>query len=225
MNEAIGQILSLGVVIALSPVPVIAIVLVLATPRARSCGPALLLGWVAGLCLVGAVVLLLSGAADADADDDSGPATWVSWLMIVLGVLLVLLAVKQWRGRPKAGDDASLPKWMRSIENLTPAKTIAMGALLSGMNPKHLLLTVAASAAIAETGIDAGRETIALAVFILIGSLGIGVPLVIFLVLGERSRKLLDGLKSWMSAHNVAIMAGITLVIGTKLLGDGIAAL
>lgn len=223
MNEAIGQILPLGVVVALSPIPIIAIVLVLATPHARSNGPAFLLGWVAGLSAVGAIVLLASGAIDAS--DDSGPATWVSWLLIVLGVALILLAIKQWRGRPKAEDEASLPKWMQTIDSLSPAKMIGMGALLSGVNPKNLLLTVAAAAAIAETGIDAGQETIALAIFIVIGSLGVGVPLVAFFVLGERSRKALDGLKSWMSAHNVAIMAVITLVIGTKLLGDGISGL
>jgi threonine/homoserine/homoserine lactone efflux protein len=223
MNEAIGQVLPLGVVVALSPVPIIAVVLMLATPHARSNGPAFLLGWLVGLSVVGAIVLLASGAADAT--DDDGPATWVSWLMLVLGVLLVLLGVKQWRGRPKEGDDATLPKWMQAIDSFSAPKTLGMGVLLSGVNPKNLLLTVAAAAAIAETGIDAGQETIALAVFILIGSLGVGVPVAVFFVLGERSRTLLDDLKSWMAAHNAAIMAVITLVIGTKLLGDGISGL
>src|ERR1700709_2530492 len=102
MNEAIGQILPLGVVVALSPVPVIAIVLMLATPHARTNGPAFLLGWLAGLSLVGAIVLLASGAADAS--DDDGPATWVSWLLLVLGVLLIALGIKQWRGRPKGSE-------------------------------------------------------------------------------------------------------------------------
>ena len=86
-------------------------------------------------------------------------------------------------------------------------------------------LTVAAAAAIAQTGIDAGQDAIALAVFVVIGTFGVVTPLVIFFVLGERSRKPLDELKSWMAAHNAAIMAVITLVIGVKLLGDGISGL
>jgi threonine/homoserine/homoserine lactone efflux protein len=97
--------------------------------------------------------------------------------------------------------------------------------LLSSANPKNLMLTVAAAATIAGTGIDAGQETIALAVFILIGTIGVGAPVVVFLALGERSRKLLDDVKSWMAANNAAIMAVITLVIGAKLLGDGISGL
>ena len=47
MADAIGQVLSLGVGVALSPVPIIAVVLMLGTPRARVNGPAFLLGWVA----------------------------------------------------------------------------------------------------------------------------------------------------------------------------------
>ena len=55
MKEAIGQVLSLGVGVAVSPIPIIAVVLMLATPRARSNGPAFVLGWIVGLAVVGAI--------------------------------------------------------------------------------------------------------------------------------------------------------------------------
>ena len=44
MGEAIGQSLPLAIGVALSPVPIIAVVLMLTTPRARANGPAFLLG-------------------------------------------------------------------------------------------------------------------------------------------------------------------------------------
>jgi threonine/homoserine/homoserine lactone efflux protein len=221
MQEAIGQVLSLGVGVAISPVPIIAVVLMLATPRARSNGPAFLLGWLAGLALVGTVVLLVSSGANASSDD--GPASWVGVLKLVLGLLLLGLAIKQWRGRPRASEEAALPKWMQTIDTFGPGKALGFGVLLSGVNPKNLLLTVAAAAAIAQTGIDAAEQAIALAVFVVIGTLGVGAPVVLYFTLGERSRRLLDGLKRWMAAHNAAIMAVLLLVIGAKLLGDGIA--
>ena len=179
---------------------------------------------------------LLGIAGDADEVDDSdrrgeehtgedGPATWVSVLKLVLGAVLVALGIKQWRGRPRGAEEAALPKWMTTIDHFGPGKALGFGALLSGANPKNLLLTIGAAAAIAETGIEAGQETIALVLFILIGTIGVGAPVVIYLVLGERSRKPLDGLKSWMAANNTVIMAVLILVIGTKLLGDGIAGL
>jgi threonine/homoserine/homoserine lactone efflux protein len=223
MGDAIGQVLSLGVGVALSPVPIIAVVLMLGTPRARGNGPAFVLGWVTGLAVVGTVILLASSGADAS--DEASPADWVGVLKIVLGALLVLVAAKTWRGRPRPGEEAELPKWMRTIDGFTPGRSLAMGALLSGINPKNLLLTVGAAAAIAQTGVGAGDQAVALAVFIAIGTLGPGIPVAIYFVMGERATKLLDELKGWMGAHNAAIMAVLCLVIGAKLIGDGISGL
>jgi threonine/homoserine/homoserine lactone efflux protein len=223
MAEAIGQVLSLGVGVALSPIPIIAVVLMLGTPRGRVNGPAFLLGWILGLAVVGAIVLAVAGGAGAH--EDAEPATWVDVVKIVLGVLLALVAVRQWRGRPREGAAGDMPKWMRTIDSFTPRRSIAVAAALSGVNPKNLLLTVGAAAAIAQTGISTGQEAIALAVFILVGTLGPGIPVAIYFVLGDRARRLLDELKAWMSANNAAIMAVICLVIGAKLIGDGISGL
>jgi threonine/homoserine/homoserine lactone efflux protein len=224
VKEAIGQVLSLGVGVAVSPIPIIAVVLMLATPRARSNGPAFVLGWIIGLAIVGTIVLLVSSGADASSDGE--PATWVSVLKLVLGLTLLLVGVHGWRGRPRRGDhDAALPTWMQTIDAFGAPKALAMGVLLSGVNPKNLLLTVAAAAAIAQTGIDTGEQAIALAVFVLVGTLSVAAPVVVFFALGSRSREMLDGMKAWMAANNAAIMAVLMLVIGTKLVGDGIAGL
>jgi threonine/homoserine/homoserine lactone efflux protein len=93
------------------------------------------------------------------------------------------------------------------------------------VNPKNLLLTVGAAAAIAQTGIGTGEQAVALAIFVLVGTLGVVAPVVVYFALGSRSREMLDAMRSWMAANNAAIMAVLMLVIGTKLLGDGIAGL
>lgn len=183
VGDAIGQVLSLAVGVALSPVPIIAVVLMLGTPRARANGPAFVVGWVVGLSVVGTIVLL--AASGGGASDGGEPATWVDVVELVLGLLLVLLAVRQWRGRPHEGDEA-LPKWMQAIDTFTPAKALGMGVLLSAVNPKNLILTLAAAAAIAQTGIDAGQQAVALAVFVVIGTLGPGLPVAIYFALGAR---------------------------------------
>ena len=223
MRDAIGQVLSFGVGVAISPVPIVAVVLLLATPRARSNGLAFVLGWIVGLALVGTIVLLV--ASGADASDDGEPATWVSVLKLVVGALLVLAALRQWRGGPHGDAQAELPAWMRTIDAFRAPKAAAMGVLLSAINPKNLLLTVAAGAAIAQTGAEAGAQAVALAVFVLIGTLGVAIPVVVYFAMGSRSKDLLDEMRSWMAAHNAAIMAVICLVIGVKLIGDGITGL
>ena len=143
----------------------------------------------------------------------------------MLGCLLALVAVWHWRGRPRAGDEAALPKWMQAIDTFAPGKALGMGTLLSAINPKNLLLTVAAASAIAQTGIDTGRQAAALAVFVVIGTLGPGLPVAIYFALGERAKHVLDDLKLWLAAHNAAIMAVLCLVIGAKLIGDAITGL
>ncbi len=223
MGDAIGQVLPFAVVVALSPIPIIGVVLMLGTPRARSNGPAFILGWLLGLTVVGAIVLAV--ASGVDASESGQPASWVGVLKLVLGVVLLLLAVKQWRGRPRGDADAALPGWMRTIDHFTPARALAMGVALSAINPKNLVLTIGASAAIAQTGISTGDKAIALAVFVLIATLGPGIPVATYFFMGERATRMLDELKNWMGHNNATIMAVILLVIGTKLLGDGISAL
>jgi threonine/homoserine/homoserine lactone efflux protein len=223
MADAIGQVLSLGLGVSLSPVPIIAVVLMLATPSARSNGPAFVLGWIAGLVLVGSVVLVVAGGAGAG--EGSEPATWVDLLKLALGGLLVLIAVRQWVKRPRDGADAPLPGWMRTIDEFSPARSIALGFALSAVNPKNLLLTVAAAAAVAGSAASAGEEAVAFGVFVVVATLGPGLPVAVYFALGERAERWLDALKTWLSVHNAAIMAVLCLIIGAKLIGDGIAGL
>src|SRR4051795_5941755 len=85
VGEAIGQVLSLGIGVALSPIPIIAVVLMLATPRGRLNGLVFVAGWVVGLSVLGTVVLL--AASGGDASNAGAPADWVSVLKLALGAL------------------------------------------------------------------------------------------------------------------------------------------
>jgi hypothetical protein len=223
MGEAIGQSLPLAIGVALSPVPIIAVVLMLTTPRARANGPAFVLGWLVGLGIVGAIVLALAGPGGAS--EEGQPAAWVSWLKLLLGLLLVLVAARQFRGRPRGDEEAPLPRWMGAIDRFTPPQALGGGAALAGANPKDLLLAVAAAAAIAQTGIAGGSQAVAYAVFAVVGTLGVGAPVVVYFAMGERSAELLGRLKDWMAHNNAVIMAVLCLVIGGKLIGDALGGL
>jgi Sap, sulfolipid-1-addressing protein len=223
MGQAIGSSLPLAVGVALSPIPIIAVVLMLTSRRARSNGPAFVIGWLIGLAVIGAIVLSVAGPAGAS--KSGSPATWVSWVKIVLGAALLLVAVRQFRGRPKDSDEAALPKWMASIDTMKPLTVLGLAALLAGANPKNLLLAVSAGASIAQTGISGADQAIAYAVFALIGTIGVGTPVVIYFALGERSATMLAALKDWMGRHNAVIMSVLCLVIGAKLIGDAIGGL
>ena len=135
------------------------------------------------------------------------------------------MARRQWRGRPRGDEAAVFPKWMQTIDHFTAGPPVAMGFGLSAINPKNLLLTVAAATAVAQAGVSTSDEIVAMAVFVVVGTLGPGIPVAIYFGMGKRAAHLLDDLKAWMGPHNAAIMAVVLLVIGAKLIGDGISGL
>lgn len=220
MGGAIGQILPTAVGVAVSPLPIVAVVLMLATPRGRANGPAFILGWWVGLAAVGVVVIAAAGGASAS--NEGAPATWVNWVKLMLGVLLLLVAARQWKARPHDGHQAPTPEWMGAIDAFTPPRAAAAGVVLSAANPKNLLLAVGGAVAIAGAGLSTADETVAWIVFTAIASIGVAAPVVLFFALGSRSRDLLDRLNGWMAQNNAVIMAVLLLVIGVKLIGDAI---
>jgi len=64
-----------------------------------------------------------------------------------------------------------------------------------------------------------------LAVFVMIGSIGVLAPLIVYLVGGEHAARTLDTWKTWAADHNAAVMTVLFVVFGFKLVGDGIAVL
>ena len=222
MGQAIGDVLPSAVGVALSPVPIIAVILMLGTPRARSNGPAFGLGWVAGLVVVSVIVLAVAGGAD---DTDSGTSAAVDWIVLGLGAVFLFMAFKQWQARPKPGTEAAVPKWMAAIDRFSAGKSLVLGAALSGANPKNLALTLAASASIARAGLSGGETALAVAIFVVIGSLTVVGPVLFYLVATDRAAGPLSSVKEFMSAHNAVIMMVVLLVLGAKLIGQGIAGL
>jgi threonine/homoserine/homoserine lactone efflux protein len=222
MGSAIGQSLPVAVGVLISPLPIVAVVLMLVSRRATVNATAFLLGWFLSITVVALLVAVLVGSASTD---DGGPPAWAAWVKIVLGVLLVLLAVKQWRGRPRAGAEPETPQWMQAIDAFTPVRAFGLAVLLSAVNPKNLLLVVSGGAAIASASSDTTEQVVASIVFALVASIGVAVPVGVQLAAGERAGAVLDDLKGWMVQNNAVIMAVLLLVIGAKMVGDGISAI
>ena len=223
MGRALGDILPLAVAIAIFPVPIIAVVLMLGSHRGKAKALAFVLAWFAGLTAVGAIVLALTGAAAGSKDGE--PATWAGVLLLALGLLLIVLAVRQWRSRPRAGEETPMPPWMRTLDDFTIVKAGTAGIALSALNPKNVLLVVAAATEIQAVGIPAREQLAILIAFVLIASLGVLAPLVLAVASGDRSRAWLDALRGWLARHNTAIMSVLFLLIGAKLVGDALAGL
>ena len=221
MGPAISDILPLALGVAISPIPIIAVILMLFSPRAKVNGPSFLLGWVVGLSVVCGVVYAVAKGLDTSSDADASDGS--STLLVVLGVVLVLMAFRHWRSRPKAGEQAPMPKWMAAIDNVTPLKAIGLGLLLSAVNPKNLVLAIGAAAAVGQIDdLSTTDAEVALAVFVIIGSLSVAIPVIAYLLAGEKMRPTLDSWKVWLEHNNATVMAVLLFVIGVVLLSKGL---
>ncbi|MEP9363432.1 GAP family protein [Nocardioides sp. CN2-186] len=223
MTTVIGDLLPLALGVAISPIPVIATVLMLLAPQAKGASLGFLLGWLVGIVVATTVFVVI--AATTGLDSGSSPSAASAWIKIGLGVLLLLVGAKQWRGRPRPGEVVVLPKWMAAIDSFTFVKAAGLGFLLAAVNPKNLLMCVAAGSAIGGSGISTGDMVVAAAVFTVIAASTVAVPVIGYLVAHERMRNPLDELRVWLGDNNATVMSVLVLVIGVVLIGKGIGGL
>lgn len=220
MSFVIGEILPLALGIAISPIPIIAAILMLLSPRARTTSVGFLLGWVLGV-IVAVVVFTFAAALLTESDDESSKPV-AGTVKIVLGVLLVLLAVKQWRSKPSPGTDPPMPQWMTAIDSMTAARALLLGFALSALNPKNLLMGAAAGVAIGFGGLGVGESAVVIAIFTLIAASTVAAPVIAYLAAANRMAAPLETLHQWLMHNNATVMAVLLLVIGVVLIGKGI---
>ena len=223
MVTASGELLPLAVAIAISITTMITTVLMLLSPKARSRTVALLVGCVVGVAGAVALFALLAGLLPTQDSAGSSPVTAV--INMVVGVLLVVLALRQWRGRHPRGDRAELPKWMTKVDSMMPIKALALGVLLSAVVPKNMLLALSAGLIVGEAGLSVGEASVLIVVFTAIATSTVAVPVVAHLVAPARMRGPFERLREWLVENNVTIMVLVLLLIGVVMIGNGIASL
>lgn len=223
MGQAIGDLLPFAIGLAIIPIPIIAVILMLLSERAGANSTAFLGGWVVGVA--GASVVLLVLSSQSDTGSTGAPSTRSSVIKLILGALLVLLAARSFKKRPRAGEQAELPKWLESIDSFTPTKAAGLGVVLSAANPKNLLLIAGAMVAVSQYKLAVGEEAIVVLVFVLIASITVAAPVIIYRVGGAKAQRLLEEMKTWLGQNSAVVMAVLLLVIGVVLIGKGIGGL
>jgi threonine/homoserine/homoserine lactone efflux protein len=159
-------------------------------------------------------------AASVSTESEASNAS--SWVKLPFGVLLILGAMREWRARPAAGEEALMPKWMKGIDAFTGPKALGLAALLGALNPKNLLLGAAAGTTIAQADVSSGERWPAWLIFVLLARLTVAIPVIYYLLGGESAQGRLDAWKKWLQQNNAAVMAVLLLVLGAVLVGQSI---
>ena len=220
MGDVIGDILPLALGVAISPIPIIAVILMLLAPQAKAASVGFLVGWILGVTLVVTLAALLADPVDDSSADDA--STFASVAKLVLGLLAVAVAARQWRSRPKQGQEPSLPKWMSAIDSMTALTAFGLGVLLSAANPKNLILGLAGGVSIASGDLSGSDTVVAIVVFVVVGSLTVATPVLAYLAAKDKMQAPLDSLRGWLTHNSDTVMAVLMLVIGVDLIGKAI---
>lgn len=222
MGTAISAVLPLALGIALSPIPIIATILLLLSPRARASSVGFAAGWILGILT--AVIVFLLCAAVISTPVVGGVRPVQGGIHLLLGVTLIGLSAHQFRSQARShGRPPELPRWMQGIGRLGFWDALGLGILLAAANPKNLVLGAAAGVVIGTSNLAVGNAVGAIAVYVLLAASTIVVPVVGFLVARDRLRRPLDSLRSWLERENAVIMGVVLLILGVVVIAKGLA--
>lgn len=215
MSE-LTALLPLAVGMAISPLPIVAVVAILLSARGRVAAPI----YTATFFAVTLAVLAVGAATSAGASAGSSHGEGGHIVVMVLGGLLTVgfsvMAILSWRSRPKPGTAATPPSWLAAMDAITPARAAGLGLLMAATNSKNLPLELKGGALI-----GAAHAPIALAVLLCIGVAVVGtITLLVPTALGATGipgiTSALDRLKNEMIAHNAVIMTVLFAVLAAN---------
>lgn len=219
VGSDLNELIPLGLVIAISPLSIIPGILVLGTPRPRPTSVAFLIGWVLGIAVITAAFV---GTADVSNDGLDSKPTWAPYVRIVVGSLLIAFAIYRWMGRNRATHE---PKWMAAMKSMGPGRAFITAIALTVANLKVFAMCAAAGVAIGTAALGRAGAGQAVLIFTALSASTVAIPVLGYLVAGDRLEAPLGRVKDWMERNHSALVAGILLVIGAALVYKGIHAL
>lgn len=222
MGNVVGEILPYAMAVAISPIPIIAVVLTLLSPKAKAASVGLLAGWVAGIIVTVTLFISVSEMLPEDRSDGSMPI--LGTIKIAVGAVFLFMAIRQWRSRPKKGMEVTLPTWMQAIDKASVMSAAVIGFLLSAVNPLNLLMLGSAGLTIGSSELRGGGSlATVVAVFVAIAASTMVIPVVGYLLAARKLARPLELLRGWLARYNAVIVALLLLVVGVYMIFQGLA--
>lgn len=220
--QAIGQILPIALAVALSTLPILLTVLILLSPtRSKSALP-YLIGWVLGILLV-VVAFTFAAQFVPAARSPRRPDTVIAVIEIIVGIALILLAIISIR-RKRGGSEPTIPAWLSPERGLGPWQSFGIAFVLN-FRPKALLLAIAAGLTIRADAPTSTEAWITIAIYTIIGSSTVVVPIIATLAAPSRMEPRLTSMRTWLIEKDQAMRGIIIIIIGVVIIGMGIARL
>jgi hypothetical protein len=209
------DLLLIGLVITLEPIPLTAFLVVLASKGGVRKGAAFIFGWLLSLAIVVAVTLLVTG--NKPPAPSTAPSLAALAAKILIGVVLVLIAVRQRRRMGKPKPPKKPPKWQTGIDNMSPWYAMGLAPLTQPWG-----LVAAGIATIVEAKLSSWQSCLAVVLFCLV-STGVYIALEVYAGFRpEKSAALLASARAWIDSHTDQVIIVASLVLGFWLIGKSV---
>lgn len=214
--EIIKELFTPAIGIAISPLPIVGLILILLGDGAKKNSFSYSIGWLVGNLIAFLIGLLFMGTV---AGSDGEISLFSKIIYGVLGILLLYLSFRTFSKSIKNKGEINTPKWFDKMTSLNAKGALGLGMALSAVNPKNFLLSLSAgvtAGGITQAALD---DVFATFIFALIATSTIVIPTILFNTLGEKINPFLEKLKIWLITNNDSIMAVMFLFIGLKMFG------
>ena len=206
------DLILIGLVITLEPIPLTAFVLILASERGTRKGAGFILGWLASLAAMIAITLAATG--NEPPKPNTGPANAALLVKLLLGAALVVIALRRRRslGKPKKP-----PKWQTGIDKMSWWYALALGVLTQPWG-----LVAAGAATIMEAKLSSWESSLALILFCLVATAAYLVAEVYVGFWPAQGQAMLGRLRTWLDTHTDQLIIIVSLVLGLWLIAKSI---
>lgn len=216
MVGLVGQIIPIGLLLALGPTRIMSTILLLTSARPLRNALAFLGGVASVYLVVGVLTLVFFGQILSDL---SNGTIIIDAILVLAGVFLLILAARSFFIAPNP--DAPPSRWMRRITSISTGQAFLFGVILA-FSIRYLLIFLSGVALIDETGVTPTQGTIALLVLITLTLLFQIILVALYVANAKRARVQLSALMGWLNQHNRVVMTALFLVLGIIFLFKGV---
>ncbi len=217
MRDALTSVLPSAIGMALSPVPIVAMILALFSARARINSVIFLLGV---LIPTLALPFLWASAYSAVEGEDAGTIQTARWVLTTVALLLLFAAYRNWTRR----SNHEVPAMLTKIEGMGPGAVLMLSLGATVFNPKNMAMLLSAGQSLGAADLTAGELVFGVVVFALVASSPYLAAVAFKLFGGKGASESLDRAKEWLVSRNRLIMAIVLGVFGLVLLTKGLSA-
>jgi hypothetical protein len=204
----------IGLVITLEPIPLTAMILLLATEGGLMKGLGYVLGWMLTLVAIVAVVVLVTGGKPLI--PNSNPSTGALALKLAIGVVLIVIAYRRW-GNWGATEPKGQPRWMRGVDRVNPLTAAGLAFLL-----QPWVLVTAGVAEITTAKLSSTAEYLAVFAFCVLCSASYLVMETYAALRPATVKSTLDALLQWINKHRDQVIVILSLGLGLYLMAKSI---